>query len=110
VTTTLTTAKLTRRERIEATLAAVADVQRRCNAFTAIRPDDALAEADALDRLPPDDRGSLHGVPVAVKDLFDVAGLPTTGSCAAYRDHVARNDAAVKALVAAGAVVVAKTN
>jgi Asp-tRNA(Asn)/Glu-tRNA(Gln) amidotransferase A subunit family amidase len=47
-------------------------------------------------------------VPVAGKDLFDVAGLPTTG--AAYRDHVARNDAAVvKALVAAGAVV-AKTN
>ena len=111
MTDTSTELELTCRERIEATLVAVADAQRRCNAFTVTRPDEALAEADALDRLPAGDRGQLHGVPVAVKDLFDVAGLPTTGGCAAYNDHVASTDAAVvKALVAAGAVVVAKTN
>ena len=83
---------------------------RSSNAFTSTRADHALAEAEQLDResVP---RSPLHGVPVVVKDLFDVAGLPTTGGCAAYRDRMAGSDAAVvQALRAAGAVVVAKTN
>lgn len=53
----------------------------------------------------------LHGVPVAVKDLFDVAGWETTGCCEAYRGRVAERDAeVVGTLRAAGAVVVGKTN
>ncbi|HEX6262816.1 MAG TPA: amidase [Actinomycetota bacterium] len=56
-------------------------------------------------------RGPLHGVPVAVKDLFDVEGWETTGCCRAYRGAVAERDAAVVArLRAAGAVIVGKTN
>lgn len=56
-------------------------------------------------------RGPLHGVPVAVKDLFDMAGLPTTAGAAVRRTHVAQTTAtAVRRLEAAGAVVVGKTN
>jgi aspartyl-tRNA(Asn)/glutamyl-tRNA(Gln) amidotransferase subunit A len=100
------------RDRVDAALAAIERVQPRVNAFTAVRSDAARREADALDHRDHDQpRGSLHGVPVVVKDLFDVAGLPTTGGCAAYRDRVARSDAAVvSSLRAAGAVVVAKAN
>jgi aspartyl-tRNA(Asn)/glutamyl-tRNA(Gln) amidotransferase subunit A len=48
---------------------------------------------------------------VAVKDLYDVAGTPTSGCCAAYLDRVAYTDSAVVAkLREAGAVIVAKTN
>jgi aspartyl-tRNA(Asn)/glutamyl-tRNA(Gln) amidotransferase subunit A len=100
------------RDRVEAALDAIERIQAELNAFTSVRADEALAEADALDRradgTPP---GRLHGVPVAVKDLFDVAGMPTTGGCAAYQHRIAATDAAVVvALRAAGAVVVAKTN
>jgi aspartyl-tRNA(Asn)/glutamyl-tRNA(Gln) amidotransferase subunit A len=100
------------RDRIEATLTAVEDVQRSHNAFIAIRADAALDEADALDRRGSDEpRGALDGLPVVVKDLFDVAGLPTTGGCGAYLGRVADHDAAVvAALRRAGAIIVAKTN
>jgi aspartyl-tRNA(Asn)/glutamyl-tRNA(Gln) amidotransferase subunit A len=103
---------VTCRERVETALAAIDDVQPRLNAFTSIRAEAALAEADALDRAHGrQPRGPLHGLPVVVKDLFDVAGLATTGACAAYRDRRAPTDAAVvAALRRAGAVVVAKTN
>lgn len=99
------------RERIEAAVTAVETAQRDTNAFTTVRVEEALAEAAALDRRGTSERGTLHGVPVAVKDLFDVAGLPTTGGCAAYRDAVATADSAVASVLrAAGAVIVAKTN
>src|SRR5690554_3391000 len=99
------------RDRVARALDAVEAVQRRCNAFTVVRTDEALAEAEELDRRGGEPAGPLHGMPVAVKDLFDVAGLPTTGACGAYRGNVARTDSAVvQALRSAGAVIVAKTN
>lgn len=55
--------------------------------------------------------GPLHGVPMTVKESFDVAGLPTTWGYADRRNHVAEADAlAVRRLKAAGAVVFGKTN
>jgi Asp-tRNA(Asn)/Glu-tRNA(Gln) amidotransferase A subunit family amidase len=83
------------------------------NAFSQLHPDEALAEARkrADDLVRGGDPGPLHGVPVAVKDLFDVAGWETTGCCAAYRGRVAVRDAhAVRRLRDAGAVVIGKTN
>ncbi|MFH8407923.1 amidase [Streptomyces sp. NPDC018019] len=56
-------------------------------------------------------RGPLHGVPVALKDLIDVAGVPTTASSRVRADHVADADAAVtERLRAAGAVLIGKTH
>jgi aspartyl-tRNA(Asn)/glutamyl-tRNA(Gln) amidotransferase subunit A len=83
------------------------------NAFSQLHPGQALAEArDRSDDLARGaDPGPLHGVPVAVKDLFDVAGWETTGCCAAYRGRVATGDAvAVRLLREAGAVIIGKTN
>ena len=55
--------------------------------------------------------GPLHGVPITVKDFFEVAGIRSTGSCPAFANHVPRRDAiSVARLRAAGAVVLGKTN
>ncbi|MGH8633167.1 MAG: amidase family protein, partial [Burkholderiales bacterium] len=58
----------------------------------------------AIDRLP------LYGVPFAVKDNIDVAGLPTTAACPAFSYIAERSAAAVEKLEAAGAILVGKTN
>ena len=52
----------------------------------------------------------LHGVPFAVKDNIDVAGLPTTAACPAYSYQPAASAGVVERLVKAGAIVVGKTN
>jgi amidase len=55
--------------------------------------------------------GPLHGVPITVKESFNVAGLPTTFGLVSHRDHIATHDAvAVQRLKAAGAVIFGKTN
>ena len=95
--------------RVEASLKAIEEAQPGLNAFTSVLADDALARARELDGQEP--VGPLHGVPVVVKDLFDIAGVPTTGCCGAYEGRVATEDSdVVAALRAAGAVIVAKTN
>ncbi|WP_315778254.1 MULTISPECIES: allophanate hydrolase [unclassified Bradyrhizobium] len=69
---------------------------------------DALAEAETLadrDRSLP-----LYGVPVAVKDNIDVAGLPTTAGCPAFAYTPSRDSTAVARLRAAGAIIIGKTN
>ncbi|HEU5151380.1 MAG TPA: allophanate hydrolase [Iamia sp.] len=63
------------------------------------------AEIEALDPALP-----LYGVPVAVKDNIDVAGMPTTAGCPAYAYVPEVSAPTVDALVAAGALVVGKTN
>ena len=54
-------------------------------------------------------RGPLHGIPVAFKDIFDTAGVPTTGGSRVYRDRIPERNATVSArLEAAGAVLLGK--
>lgn len=73
--------------------------------------DRALQDADRLDRVPVWQRGSLHCVPVVVKDNIDVAGLPTTaGAQALASTNVSSNAQIVQRLLDAGAVVLGKTN
>ena len=69
---------------------------------------DVLAEAQALAGRSP--ALPLYGIPVAVKDNIDVAGLPTTAACPAFLYHPARDATAVARLRAAGALVIGKTN
>ncbi|QKW34033.1 amidase [Actinomadura sp. NAK00032] len=82
------------------------------NAFAALDPEGAAVAAERADEelASGTDRGPLHGIPVAVKDIIDVAGLPTGMGSAHFAGHVAEADAAcVAALRNAGAVIVGKT-
>jgi allophanate hydrolase len=78
--------------------------------FISLRDEkDALAEAEALTRkdaaqLP------LYGIPVAVKDNIDVAGLPTTAACPAFAYSPGCDATSVGRLRAAGAIIIGKTN
>lgn len=99
--------ELTRRS-----LAAIDDSQAVVNAFVTVDRDGALAAAvRARDELARGvDRGPLHGVPVAVKDLVDTAGLVTTMGSRHFDGHVPDADAeVVSRLREAGAIVVGKT-
>jgi aspartyl-tRNA(Asn)/glutamyl-tRNA(Gln) amidotransferase subunit A len=83
------------------------------NAFITVMAESAMAEARRAEAeiLRGEWRGALHGVPVAVKDLIDVAGVRTTAASALYKDRVATQDAeVVRRLRDAGAVIVGKNN
>lgn len=78
--------------------------------FIALRAEaDAIAEATALAARGGRDR-PLYGVPLAVKDNIDVAGLPTTAACPAFSYAPGKDAACVARLRAAGAIVIGKTN
>jgi len=100
-------------ELVRAALARIEALQPTVNAFVTLSPERALAEAAALERriAAGEDVGPLAGLPLGVKDLEDVAGLPTTFGSRPYRDHrPARDSVQVARLRAAGAIVVGKTN
>ncbi|MCW3837396.1 AtzE family amidohydrolase [Sphingomonas canadensis] len=84
------------------------------NAVTRLLADDARAAAAAIDArvAAGEDPGPLAGVPFGVKDLFDVAGLPTTAGAGMRREAApaAADAVAVARLKAAGAVLVATCN
>ena len=96
-----------------ACLALIAERDPDLGAFITVTADEAQAAAAAADRelASGHDRGPLHGIPVALKDLFDQAGVPTTAGSRLLGPSVAVEDAAVTArLREAGAVFVGKTN
>jgi len=79
-------------------------------AFVQFDPDGALVQARALDALAPEERGPLHGLPVAVKEVIDVRGLHCAWGTAIHRDRVPKSDArVVAALREAGAVIMGTT-
>jgi allophanate hydrolase len=75
--------------------------------FISLKPEaEALAEARKLT----DTSLPLYGIPVAVKDNIDVAGLPTTAACPAFSCNPSHDATAVAKLRAAGAIIIGKTN
>lgn len=82
----------------------------RINAIVALRPrDELLAEAEAADNAPR--KGWLHGIPFAVKDLVETAGILTTHGSPIFADHVPEKDDLLAArLRAVGAIFIGKTN
>ncbi len=86
----------------------------RVNAIVSLRPArELLAEAEAADRrlAAGEAVGALHGVPQAIKDLVDVAGMRGTRGSPLYKDHIARTDSPYVAKIrGAGAIIVGMTN
>jgi allophanate hydrolase len=67
-------------------------------------------KATAQDRASKAPRGPLYGIPFAVKDNIDVAGMPTTCACPAFAYTPERSATVVERLEAAGAILIGKTN
>ncbi|MEX2322496.1 MAG: amidase [Acidimicrobiia bacterium] len=88
-----------------------AEAATELNAFTLIDHDGARAAASRVDEAVRvgRDPGPLAGVPVAVKDLIDQRGLPTTCGSSFYREVPNRSATVVERLEAAGAVIVGRT-
>jgi aspartyl-tRNA(Asn)/glutamyl-tRNA(Gln) amidotransferase subunit A len=82
------------------------------NAFITVLRDQALADADAAEQEIAEGRyrGPLHGIPVSLKDLVDVAGVPTTSGSRVPARMPASDAAVVRRLREAGAIVIGKTN
>ena len=111
--------ELVRRRKVspkELTSACLARIQRlnpTLNAFITVMAEQAMADAVTAETeiMKGRWRGPLHGIPVGLKDLFDTAGVRTTGASALFADRVPTDDAeVVRRLKAAGAVIVGKQN
>ena len=100
-------------ELLEFYLARVARFNPSLNAIIAMRADQARERALAADTALArgENWGPLHGIPMTIKEFFDVAGLPTTFGNPTLKDNIAMHDAVlVERLTAAGAVIFGKTN
>jgi len=100
-------------ELVDAVLARVEERNPEINAIVALRAEEARAEAAEADRAVAagEAPGSLHGVPVTIKESIAVAGMPWTGGSRAFEGDVAPRDApAVAGLRRAGAIPVGVTN
>jgi aspartyl-tRNA(Asn)/glutamyl-tRNA(Gln) amidotransferase subunit A len=101
---------------VELTTDCLARIERlnpKLNAFITVTAESALAAARQaeVEIRRGDWRGSLHGIPLALKDLIDTAGVRTTGASLLFKDRVPAEDAEiVRRLKAAGAVLLGKQN
>jgi len=101
------------REVVEAHLDRIATVNPAVNAITVVFADQALVAADAADRTitSADEVGPLHGIPITVKENFDVAGSATTHGVVSRKAAIADCDAPViRHLKDAGAIILGRTN
>ena len=94
-------------------LARIEKLNPSLNAFITVMSESALVEARSAEAEigRGEWRGALHGIPVALKDLIDTAGVRTTAASALYKDRVPGEDAeVVQRLREAGAVIIGKNN
>ena len=104
---------LTPREAVEQSLARLGAWEPRLNAFAHVMDVSARQDADRLgaELAQGHDRGPLHGIPIAIKDLIEVAGEPTGFGSKVRPPAIAHRDAALVAhLREAGAIIIGKTN
>ena len=100
-------------EAVSAALARLENVEDKLNAFITVLRETALAEAKNADEqiARGQYRGPLHGAPVTIKDMFETAGVRTTGGSKILADWIPETDATlVEKLRAAGAIIIGKTN
>ena len=96
-----------------ACLARIEELNPKLNAFITITAESALAQARQAEAeiRRGDWRGPLHGIPLALKDLIDTAGVRTTAASLLFKDRIPAEDAqVVRRLKAAGAVLLGKQN
>jgi aspartyl-tRNA(Asn)/glutamyl-tRNA(Gln) amidotransferase subunit A len=100
-------------ELTQAHLERIARVDGKLNSFLTVTPELALQQAHQAE----EDiqrgvyRGALHGIPLALKDLYETRGVRTTAGSLFFADHVPQADAvAVQKLTAAGAILLGKLN
>ncbi len=107
----LRTRRISPVELTEAFLARIAALDGRLHSYILVLGDTARAEAKAAEAEIAAGRwrGPLHGIPIALKDIYNTAGIATTGHSALFRDHVPAADATtVRKLRKAGAVMLGK--
>ena len=105
--------KLSPVELTEACLSRIETLNPELNAFITVTTELALAQARAAEAeiRRGQWRGPLHGIPLSLKDLVDVAGVPTTAASKVFENQVPTADSeVVRRLKAAGAVIVGKNN
>ncbi len=105
--------KISASEMLEHYLARIEQHNPALNAVVALDADNARTAARAADEAIAQghDIGPLHGVPMTIKEAFDITGMPTTWGLTAYADNIASSDAvAVQRYRQAGAIVFGKTN
>lgn len=105
--------RLSAQEVTERCLQRIADRNTSINAFIRVLADEARAQAAIADAEMAAGRyrGPLHGVPVSLKDVIDMRGVPTTAASRVRDGHVASRDAIVTTrLRDAGAILIGKTN
>ena len=103
--------QISSRELVEACLGRIARLDPALNAFRVVLGERASAEAEQADaRRGAGDERPLPGVPVAVKDVADVAGETTTHGTGAHGPAADRDSELVRRLRAAGAIIVGKTH
>src|ERR1700722_10899497 len=101
---------------VELTTDCLARIEKRnpqLNGFITVTAESALAQARQAEAEIRRGawRGPLHGIPVAVKDLIDTAGVRTTAASSLFKDHIPSEDAeVVRRLKAAGAILLGKQN
>jgi aspartyl-tRNA(Asn)/glutamyl-tRNA(Gln) amidotransferase subunit A len=89
----------------------IAKLDGKLNSFIRVLPDQALAAARAAESeiAAGRYRGPLHGIPIGLKDIYETAGIPTTGHSKVMQDHVPTEDAvSVTKLKDAGSVIMGK--
>ena len=105
--------ELSSAEAVQAALARLEKTEGKLNAFITVLRQQAPAEAKKADQeiTGGNYRGPLHGVPVTIKDMFETAGVLTTGGSKILADWVpTTNSHLVERLHAAGAIIIGKTN
>jgi aspartyl-tRNA(Asn)/glutamyl-tRNA(Gln) amidotransferase subunit A len=105
--------ELSSADAVGAALTRLEQVEKKLNAFITVLREQALGAAKKADEEIGRGRyrGALHGVPVTIKDMFETAGVRTTGGSKILADWIPETDSAlVERLQAAGAIIIGKTN
>lgn len=103
--------ELTPHEAVEDAIARIEHLDAHVNAVVVCDFERAIKTAKAMDKELPGEHQPLFGVPMTIKESFDIAGLPTTWGHKAHTNYIAKRDAKIVArLKAAGVVFLGKTN